>query len=477
MPYIKIKVDGASLPSAVFSISIPVTHFMSTDTVGLLNYNSWTAKASPGFLLINSSGVVTDFIEFGLNDTNYDLDAYRTSYYLATDLAGIIESASNTGILDATSTAVACTNCAKDNSWLQYKTGSAVPKVGETNIAGSPNPVFVFRSNCDGCAPWGSANYGTSLICGSWNFFAHASFTVGNNPASAHSNLAKIYYQNPTTPTKSRYCIYIPNIGQSTTCGGTYCHPSTGTSPTNNPDMDIVAFTVPVEGGLKWPLDMYSVMSETKATRYLKMTSLSYQFSTNTLTVNSKESTRDTAAWKIPLGYHSSYFGVNLTTSNDLPIGAVFYFGITAGCEFGLRFNGETNFPPCYIDNGGGYKTCQMTLRTGGIIVEIQNTIAKSPSTVTIKFYGVSCKTTIPAHTCNLQITSYLSKAMNALQKVDQTSVNLPIVFETSLTTGSGAIAIPNKGSDHYQASAKAILDIEVGITHRTFLYLTDQID
>ena len=49
MPYIKIKVDGASLPSAVFSISIPVTHFMSTDTVGLLNYNSWTAKASPGF--------------------------------------------------------------------------------------------------------------------------------------------------------------------------------------------------------------------------------------------------------------------------------------------------------------------------------------------------------------------------------------------------------------------------------------------
>ena len=289
--FIKISVTGSTVGSAAFSITVPVTHFMSTSTIGLLDYNTWTAKLNPGFIVIDNTAKVIEHIEFGLNDVNYDLDAYKTTYFLASSLLAVVESASNIVLLDATATNAACTNCYKNNSWIQYKHSAATPKVGETYTTGAPDPIFVFRSNCETCAAWGSPNFGASIICGSWDFFAHSSFSVANNASDDTNKIAKVYYQNPTDATKSRYCLYIPNIGKSTTCSGNYCNPGTGSSNTDNPDMEITAFGVPVDGGLKWPVDMVSVMSETKTLKYLQMDSLSYNFTPNTITINSKEST------------------------------------------------------------------------------------------------------------------------------------------------------------------------------------------
>ena len=176
------------------------------------------------------------------------------------------------------------------------------------------------------------------------------------------------------------------------------------------------------------------------------------------------------------MGFESSYFGVNLTLSNNLPIGSAVFFGITSSCVFGLQFNGETNYPPCFIDNGSGYVSCKVSLRTGGLIVELETAVVAS-NAITIKIYGLSCNTTVHTHTCPLEITSYLSRAMSSLQKVDKSSTNLDIEFATALGTGSGSIAITNKVADQYQANAKSIVDIQVGITDRSYLYMTDHIE
>ena len=401
------------------------------------------------------------------------MDAYKISYYIpnANDISSIETLSSNVSLLDATATGTACTNCRRDNSWLQVINGApSTPKVGETYLSGAPDALFTFRSNCMNCANFPSPGFGTSLICSSWEFFGHQNLDVANNPTSEQDKIGKISYMINNA---MRYCLYIPNIGQKTgTCTGSAG--SENCPVHSDPGFNIKAFVTSTSGGLKWPDDMVSVVSENTAIAWMKMVSLSSQFTENSITIVSKASTLSTTDWIINLDYESSYFTVTLTTQNDLPIGGVFFFGITASCEFGLTFNGETNSPPCYLNNGNGDVPCILTLRQGGMRVEITQALLKSPNQVIIKMYGISCRNTISAGTCNLEVKSYLSKAMNPLKLIDKSSTQIVLTYNAAAASGSGGITLPNIVADHYQSTGKAFVNMEVSITGRPFVYLCD---
>lgn len=119
---------------------------------------------------------------------------------------------------------------------------------------------MTLKSTCSNCQVFlAKQDFGSSLICANWNFAKEETFAVDNGAVDARSLCHVVSYLEPENKVR-RYCLHCPNV---VTVGT----PANDASALSFPITD---FTLPDYVGLKWPVDMISVLSGPNVKRFMK---------------------------------------------------------------------------------------------------------------------------------------------------------------------------------------------------------------
>ena len=203
----------------------------------LINAYENFVPLNPAFAAIDNNWNLLGFVDFGVASTNYFLDIFHNNYVLADILAEEIQSSNVRKINDAT-----LNDNPSDAVWFEKSADDLVvgKKIGLRQ-----------RATCASCNVFaGNINFGSSLICGNWNFAKEATFNINNGAPNSRSLCHVVSYIDTYTKVQ-RYCLHCPEIV-------TVATPNVDASAQT---FAITDFTMPDYVGLKWPVDMISIIS------------------------------------------------------------------------------------------------------------------------------------------------------------------------------------------------------------------------
>ena len=426
-----------------FSLTFPFRLTITSNTDLLNDLYTQSTSISPSFMLMDNTFTPLTIIDFGAS-FNYPALAFDPAYYAAVSTKRV-PVANVPRLDDATAN-----NNPTDATWVQF---------GATALAGStPTAGVSLKSNCQACtaAVSGSTTFGSSMLCGKWDFYNSSSFSVTNQNALNIFKCHKFqyYFQGDLFGflNSQIYCLYCPGT------------PGLGASfnlDASASSFSILGFTMPHQNGLKWPAETVGSVGGAVVSGWTELTYLTTRFLPNLITVQTSN---------IPMkqGKLSTKFQFSVTTTNPLLYGSSIQLKKISG-DFLLTVLGKDQKPPCKIRNliVNIYK-CEYLFNLAGVQVNILSDVPAGK--LDFELYGVSLTSSATATTATFSVLSFFDQVPSPDAQKDQTAGTdiLTITYDPIETSGN--LAVSQITSNLWTQGAFADLSFRITLSDRDFL-------
>lgn len=445
-----IRLDLKDVPDNTdFSLVFPTKLIFDTSVDNIAELYLGRIKASPAFMFLNSNHEIIQWIDFGTSSVEYNLNVFDDALSI-TDVAlleinpGLVSKLDDEIVDDNPSNAV----------WVEKDTKEWI--LGETSD-------ILIKSNCDtDCSSIDiePLNFGAATICLDYDFTS-PSIGMSNASTDVKSLCHKISYIN------SNYikltCVFCPNV-------------TTVTNPQN--DSSALVFTVtnfqlPRDIGIKWNSNTVSVLSNSRAVSYAKLSSLNTIFKLKLIDINQDDII-------LFSNIDSQILLIDITLPSLIPVDGVLFMSITSGCEQMLTIKASSN-APCLIyiiindeeTQEIFYSECSYILYSGGIEIKTFKNIEEG-SRIIVKLYGLSVLQPNLQNYCEYRLRTYINNSRNNLMILADTFPNyLKILYKA--VTEEQSISIESFTSDTNIINHISATEILIQLNNR-LLIKTDSI-